>query len=310
MWQHEASGKVVQVQNITGTTLTVDGLESTGVPAVTAGDVLHRLLTAMDEGGSYPNLLSTKEARFTNYIQYNRDTIQMTDVAMSADDYHGGKGADYLLQKRKKNVELLNALERSFYNNGEPILGAPDTGLDDPADTTRNRGKFMGFGYYLENYAPAANIASEEDLTKNELFKWAEPVTQYSKAGDEYWVMADPHFALPLEYWYGDKIRFKYGDKKAGLAFTELMLPNGIMAKIMLNPQLRAHGTDPYHYLYFINWQEGAFKHVYFNDFDYNYEEDAVKDGVSRQIDIVRNYCSFQFRLAPLHGRMRYRTYS
>lgn len=309
LWYHEASGKVIQVQNVSGNAVTVDGLESTGVPAVTSGDVLQRLLVAMDEGGGYPNALSTRETRFTNYIQFNRDTIQLTDVAMSADDYHGGKGADYKLQKRKKNRELLNALERSFWRNGEPILGAPDTGLDDPADTTRNRGKFMGYDYYLENHAPAANIATELDLTKGELFDWAEVVTQFANTS-EYWIMADPNFALALEYWYGDKIRFTYGDKKAGLAFTTLMLPNGVEAKVMLNQQLRAMGTNPYHYVYLIQWSAENFKHVYFNDFDYQYSTDEVKDGNSRQVDIVRNYCCFEFRLAPLHGRMRYKTYS
>lgn len=315
LWRNESTGSVFQVQNVaSGTVFAADGLESGGIAAGTTGDVLIRLLAAMDEGGSYPDFKSTRERRYTNYIQFNRDSIQMTDVAMSADDYHGGKGADYKLQKRKKQAELINALERSFYWNGEPILGAPDTGLDDPADTTRNRGKFMGLKYYLDTYLPSgsANIRTEEDLTKNEMWEWMDAVGHYAP-GKPRILMADPNLGLALSGWDKDKVRFESGKTTAisGIHFTKVIAPNGMPWTVIFNPQLRARGAGtPYHYVFALEMSEKNFEYVYFNDFDYKVETDAVKDGTARQVDIIKQYCCFRFRMAMHHGYLRYRTFS
>lgn len=311
LWRNERTGTVFQVQNVSGNTIAADGLESGGIAAGLSGDVVIRLMAAMDEGGSYPVFKSTREVRYTSYIQWNRDSIQMTDAAKSANDYHGGKGADYKLQKRKKKAELLNALERSFYFNGEPILGAPDTGLDDPADTTRNRGKFMGLEYYLTTYAPSDNIATEEDLTKSELMKWMEPVGHFM-GGKRRVLMADPYFSLALSEWDGDKVRIQTGKtaETMGINFTSIISPSGTVWPVILNSQLRAAGTDPYHYIFALEMSEKNFQYIYHSDYDYNVETNAVRDGASRTVDIIRQYCSFRFRKAAHHGRMRFRTFS
>ena len=77
-----------------------------------------------------------------------------------------------------------------------------------------------------------------------------------------------------------------------------------------MNPQLKAAGTDPYHYVFALEMSDNNFEYVYFNDYDYQVEEDAVKDGVARQVDIVRWYHCYRFRLAQHHGYLKYRTFS
>jgi hypothetical protein len=315
LWRNERTGTVFQVQNVaSATTFAADGLEAGGIAAGTSGDVLVRLLAAMDEGGSYPVFKSTRERRYTNYIQFNRDSVQMTDVAMSADDYHGSKGADYKLQIKKKYAEFANALERSFYWNGEPILGVADAGLDDPADVARNRGKFMGFEYYLSTYLPSgsANLRTEEDLTESEFWEWCDAVGHYQPTQART-IFADPNLGLAFRFWEGTKVRFESGESNAtsGIRTASVIAPNGSEWTIVLNPQLRARGAgSPYHYVFALNLNDKNFEHVYFNDHDFNIEKNAVRDGISRQVDIIRSYCSFRFRLAAQHGRLRYRTFS
>lgn len=314
LWRNERTGSVFQIQNQSGNTITADGLESGGIAAGQSGDVVVRLLTAMDEGGSYPVFKSTRERRYTNYIQFNRDSVQMTDVAKSADDYHGGKGADYKLQIKKKYAEFANALERSFYWNGEPILGAPDAGLDDPADTTRNRGKFMGFEYYLNTYLPSgsANLRSEDDLNETEFWEWCDAVGHFAPTQART-IFADPNLGLAFRHWEGTKVRFESGQSNAtsGIKTASVIAPNGSEWTIVLNPQLRARGAGtPYHYVFALNLNDKNFEHIYFEDHDFNIEKNAVRDGMSRQVDIIRSYCSFRFRMAAQHGRLRYRLFS
>jgi len=175
--------------------------------AISNGAYLMKIGTAFAEG-STAGALSTKGTivtELTNYTQIFRKSVEISR-SMANSELYGG--ADRPYQRKKKGIELMKELERTFYF-GDYVSG-----------TTRGT---AGIDYFLSTNDTAAGGT----LTESEFETFLRKVFRYGS--NSRYLFSAPLVLSVISLWAQGKLQMFPKDKTYGIAITQYLSPHGTL---------------------------------------------------------------------------------
>jgi len=181
---------------------------------MTAGTDLVIIGSAFAEGSSGSDLvtLSTRTASQYNYLQIFRKSVQLTKTLANSELYGG---ADRPYQRKKKGIELMRDLERSFLY-GQPSIDAAAT-----YTAGANRRTTAGIDYFISTNETAAGGA----LTESEFEGFLRSVFRYGSSSR--YLFCAPLILSVISLWAQGKLQTFPKDKTYGIAITQYLSPHG-----------------------------------------------------------------------------------
>ncbi len=192
--------------------------------------------SAFEEGSAESTLstVSSKTSVVTNYLQIFRKSVEITK-SMANTELYGG--ADRPYQRKKKGIELMRDLERTFLF-GEPLL---DTGTY--ASVTHARRTSGGIFHYISTNATAAGGA----LTESEFEGFLRSVFRYGS--NTRYLFCSPLVVSVISLWAQGKLQTFPKDKTYGIAISQYLSPHGtvnLVKEIMLENAGGVSSTSNY----------------------------------------------------------------
>ena len=186
--------------------------DSVGAPSadLCAGDYFFKIGTAFMEGSAYSDLYtkSTVTSEKTNYAQIFRKSVEITRTLANTELYGG---ADRPYQRKKKGIELMKEMERSFY------FGIP---YEYTATTNYTRAT-GGIDYFISTNATDAGGT----LTESEFEGFLRTVFRYGS--NSRYLFAAPMILSVISLWAQGKLQMFPKDKTYGIAITQYLSPHG-----------------------------------------------------------------------------------
>lgn len=225
------TGEVMLVQSVSDTdnTITVKrAFGDTASAAISSTDYYFKIGTAFAEGSTNGDLTTkgTILSEKTNYLQIFRKSVEITRTMANTELYGG---ADRPYQRKKKGIELMREMERTFYF-GEP---KNDTGTTHP---TRSTG---GIDYFLSTNDTAAGGT----LTESEFEGFLRTVFRYGS--NSRYLFSAPLILSVISLWAQGKLQMFPKDKTYGIAITQYLSPHGTV-NLIKDVELEYRGSIAY----------------------------------------------------------------
>jgi hypothetical protein len=172
-----------------------------------AGAYMFKIGTAFAEG-STAGALATKGTIITektNYLQIFRKAVEISRTMANSELYGG---ADRPYQRKKKGIELMKEMERTFYF-GEKVSG-----------TTKGT---AGIDYFLSTNDTAAGGT----LTESEFETFLRKVFRYGS--NSRYLFSAPIVLSVISLWAQGKLQTFPKDKTYGIAITQYLSPHGTL---------------------------------------------------------------------------------
>jgi hypothetical protein len=206
------TGEVVCVTSVTdaGNLITVRrAFGQTNSGDYASGTYFFKIGTAFAEGSTASDLNTkgTIVSEKTNYLQIFRKAVEITRTMANTELYGG---ADRPYQRKKKGVELMQEMERTFFF-GEPIKYGSTT-------YTRATG---GIDYFLSTNDTAAGGT----LTESEFETFLRKVFRFGS--NSRYLFAAPLILSVVSMWAQGKLQMFPKDKTYGVAITQYISPHG-----------------------------------------------------------------------------------
>jgi hypothetical protein len=179
--------------------------------ALVCGDPYFKIGTAFAEG-SLNTALSTKSTittQRTNYCQIFRKSVEISRTLANTELYGG---ADRPYQRKKKGIELMKEMERTFY------FGEPRLDVTTAAMPRRGTG---GINSYITTNVTDAGGA----LTESEFEAFLRTVFRYGS--NTRYLFCAPLIVSVVSLWAQGKLQMFPKDKTYGIAITQYLSPHG-----------------------------------------------------------------------------------
>lgn len=197
----------------TNNTVTVTrgwGTTSSLTSAIASGASYFKIGTAFAESSANTDLTtkSTITSQRTNYCQIFRKSVEISRTLANTELYGG---ADRPYQRKKKGIELMKEMERTFYF-GEPRV-----------DTTgaAPRRASGGINYFISTNATDAGGT----LTESEFEAFLRTVFRYGS--NTRYLFCAPLIVSVVSLWAQGKLQMFPKDKTYGIAITQYLSPHG-----------------------------------------------------------------------------------
>lgn len=204
------SGENMLVSSVSDTNNTVTCTRSfgdTAASAISNGAYLVKIGTAFAEG-STAGVLTTKGtivSEKTNYCQIFRKSVEISRTMANTELYGG---ADRPYQRKKKGIELMKELERTFYF-GQAVSG-----------TTKGTGG-------IDEFLSTNDTAAGGTLTESEFETFLRKVFRYGS--NSRYLFAAPLVLSVISLWAQGKLQMFPKDKTYGIAITQYLSPHGTL---------------------------------------------------------------------------------
>lgn len=206
-----STGEVVLV---TGTTTAASAITVTRTvgdttsAAIASGADLVIIGSAFAEGSAYSDLttLSTQTVRKYNYLQIFRKSVEITKTLANSELYGGD---DRSFQRKKKGIELMQNLERSF------LFGEKAEDTSTPRRTTGG----------VDEFISTNSTAAGGTLTETEFEGFLRTVFRYGS--NSRYLFSAPIVLSVISMWAQGKLNMFSKDKTYGIAISQYISPHG-----------------------------------------------------------------------------------
>lgn len=262
------TGEIVLVTAVTNTAVTVTrsvgtGTYSTAAASAAAAADLVIIGSAFAEGSSSTDLttLSTKTARAFNYLQIFRKSVEISKTLANSELY-GGDDRSY--QRKKKGIELMRDMERSF------LFGEASE------DTTNIRRTTGGIDEFIQTNATGAGGT----LTETEFEGFLRTVFRYGS--NTRYLFSAPIVLSVISMWAQGKINMFSKDKTYGIAISQYTSPHGtinLVKELMLENAGGVSSTSYYGgYAFAIELEEVVYRYLQNRDIQFETEIQSPGD--------------------------------
>lgn len=209
------TGEVCLITTVTdaGNVLAVKrGFGTSTAASAASGSWFFKIGSAFMEGSlnTAVETKSTLTSQVTNYAQIFRKSVEITRTLANTELYGG---ADRPYQRKKKGVELMKEMERSFYF-GEPCVYLGST------NPWRATG---GIDYFISTNATDAGGT----LTESEFETFLRTVFRYGS--NTRYLFCAPLINSVISLWAQGKLQMFPKDKTYGIAITQYLSPHGTL---------------------------------------------------------------------------------
>lgn len=261
-----STGEVVLVTalcaSLTGITVTrAVGDTTSATSAASAADIVI-IGSAFAEGSSGTDLkvLTTQTARKFNYLQIFRKAVEITKTLANSELY-GGDDRSY--QRKKKGIELMRDLERSF------LFGEK---TEDTASPRRTTG---GIDEFISTNSTNANGT----LTETEFEGFLRTLFRYGS--NSRYLFSAPIVLSVISMWAQGKLQMFPKDKTYGIAINQYISPHGtinLVKELMLENAGGVSSTSNYGgYAFAVELEEVVYR--YLQNRDVQFETDIQSPG-------------------------------
>lgn len=263
------TGEVMLVTAVSSTAVTVTrSVGDTAAASAAAAADLVVIGSAFAEGSAYSDLttLSTQTTRKYNYLQIFRKSVEITKTLANSELY-GGADRDY--QRKKKGIELMRDLERSF------LFG------EKAEDTSTPRRTTGGVDEFISTNATAAGGT----LTETEFEGFLRTVFRYGS--NTRYLFSAPIVLSVISMWAQGKLQMFPKDKTYGIAISQYISPHGtinLVKELMLENAGGVSSTSYYGgYAFALELEEIVYRYLQNRDIQFETEiqhpgDDYYKD--------------------------------
>ena len=251
--------------------------------------------SAFTEGSSASALvtMSTQTVAQSNYLQIFRKSIELTKTLANSELYGG---ADRPYQRKKKGIELMRDLERSFLY-GRPVQEA-STSLADAGNL--NRRMTAGIDYYISTNATGAGGA----LTEAEFEGFLRSVFRYGSSSR--YLFCAPLILSVISLCAQGKLQTFSKDKTYGIAISQYLSPHGtvnLVKELMLENAGGVSSTSNYGgYAFAIELEDCVYR--YLSNRDVTMETDIQAPGDDFYKDQYICEVGMEFHNEQKHGKL------
>jgi len=204
---------------------------------------------AMAEGETNSNLVtkSTQSVAKSNYLQIFRKSVEITKTLANSELY-GGNDRNY--QRKKKGIEFLRDLERSFLF-GEDIEST--TGVTHARRTTAG----------LDHYISTNSTTSVGTMTESEFETALRTVFRYGS--NSRYLFCAPLVISVISQWAQGKLQMFPSDKTYGVAITQYLSPHGtvnLVKEVMLEHATVSSTSYYAGYCYFVELEDIVYRYL------------------------------------------------
>jgi hypothetical protein len=287
------SGELLLCTSKTNTAVTVTrSWGDTAAADITTAYNLLILGPAFQEGSTQANLVthSTKSTVKTNYLQIFRKSVEITRTLANSELY-GGNDRNY--QRKKKGIEFLRDLERSFLY-GEDI---EDTS---GSVTTHARRTTAG----LDHFISTNDTSSVGTMTESEFESFLRSVFRYGT--NTRYLMCAPLAISVISQWAQGKLQVFPTDKTYGIAITQYVSPHGtvnLVKNVMLEHSSISSTSYYAGYLYALELEDIVYR--YLQNRDVQMETDIQDNGDDTYKDQYICEVGMEFHEEVKMGKMR-----
>lgn len=283
-----STGEVVLVTatNSGYVTVTRSVGDTAAASAASAADLVI-IGSAFAEGSSATDLkvITTTNVRKYNYLQIFRKAVEITKTLANSELY-GGDDRSY--QRKKKGIELMRDLERSF------LFG------ERAEDTSTPRRTTGGIDEYISTNATAAGGT----LTETEFEGFLRTIFRYGS--NSRYLFSAPIVLSVISMWAQGKLQMFPKDKTYGIAINQYISPHGtinLVKELMLENAGGVSSTSNYGgYAFAIELEEVVYR--YLQNRDVQFETDIQSPGDDFYMDQYICEVGLEFHQERKHGQL------
>ena len=293
-----STGEVMLVSAISSNTVTMirdyTG-DATGSSAASGSDIVI-IGSAFTEGSSASALLtlSTQTVAKYNYLQIFRKSVELTKTLANSELYGG---ADRPYQRKKKGIELMRDLERTFLY-GRRAMDATTT-LADAGNL--NRRMTAGIDYYITTN----DTSSVAGMTEAEFEGFLRSVFRYGSSSR--YLFCAPLILSVISLWAQGKLQMFPKDKTYGIAISQYLSPHGtvnLVKELMLENAGGVSSTSNFGgYAFAIELEDVVYR--YHTNRDVTMETDIQNPGDDFYKDQYICEIGMEFHNEQKHGKLR-----
>ena len=232
--------------------------------------------------------ISTKTTPATNYTQIFRKSVEISRTLANTELYGG---ADRPYQRKKKGVELMREMERTFYF-GEPMIWSGTS--SQPSRVTG------GINYYISTNSTDAGGT----LTESEFEGFMRTVFRYGS--NSRYLFAAPLILSVISLWAQGKLQMFPKDKTYGVAITQYLSPHGtlnLIKDVVLEHAGSISNTSYYGgYAYAVELEDVVYR--YLQNRDIQMETDIQHPGDDLYKDQYICEVGMEFHNEKKHGKL------
>lgn len=212
LW-NPATSEQIQVDAISGDTLTVVRGHGASSGATIAASAKLQIMSMSDtDGNTAPQGLSSTPARKINYLQIEKEAIELTGREMVAETYGKTSGVDYAWELAMKRLH--QKMEKTL------IFGSL-------ADGT-TAGERMTTGG-LNHWISSLTIDASGGFTENVLNQFIEAIYQHNSDSDDVLVFGGTNFFAHLDSFGRDRVQYQATTNVHGVRFKRYQTSFGEM---------------------------------------------------------------------------------